>query len=210
LIKFFLFFIMMLFPTIAWAEEPLLDQPRWSFELKTGIFDPSIKNWSTYYGKKDIPEYAVSMAYSFKPQIEVGAGVGLFMAEGSGFEVFHGTAAGRVTYDLFPLELFVTLRGVVAEDQLLVPYIGAGLSRMYYHEKVQGGQTVSGFADGYLARGGVEISLNEIDPYAANGMYDYYGVFRTAFFIEAEYTHAIVSSIDIGGIAYMGGLRFEF
>jgi len=212
LIKTALFIILLIVPTVALAEEPLLDQSRWSLELKGGIFKPSIKDWSTYYGKKDIPEYAVSLAYILLPQIEVGAGAGLFMAKGSGYEFFHGDLSGSVTYDLFPLEVFGTLRGVLSDDQWLVPYIGVGWTRMYYYERVQGGQAFHGFADGYLARGGLEISLNKLDPYAANGMYEDYGVLRTAFFLEAEYTHAVVGSgsIDIGGTAYMGGLRFEF
>lgn len=212
MIKIVLSFILLIIPTTALAEEPLLDQPRWSLELKGGIFEPSIKDWSSYYGKKDMPQYAVALAYRLLPQIEIGAGAGLMMTKGSGREVFHGDPSGSVNYDLFPLEVFGTLRGVVADDQWLVPYVGIGWTRMYYYEKVKGGQAIHGFGDGYLARVGLEISLNRLDPSAANGMYEDYGVYRTALFLETEYTHAVVSSgsINIGGTAYMVGLRFEF
>jgi len=212
LIKIFLSFILLIIPTAALAEEPLLEHPRWALELKGGIFEPSVKDWSTYYGKKDMPVYAISLAYSLLPQIEIGAGIGLMTAKGSGREFYHGNPSGEVDYDLLPLELFGSLRGVITDDQWLIPYIGFGWTRMYYYQKVHGGQEVRGFADGYLARLGLEISLNKLDPSAATGMYRDYGVFRTALFVEAEYTHAVVGSesIDIGGTAYMGGLRFEF
>jgi hypothetical protein len=41
---------------------------------------------------------------------------------------------GEVDYDLYPVNVFVLVRGVINENQWLVPYIGGGWTRMYYHE----------------------------------------------------------------------------
>ena len=71
---------------------------------------------------------------------------------------------------------------------------------------------MSGHADGYHIRGGLQLSLDIFDPRAANLMFLSYGVHHTFVFVEAEYTRAVVSSVstDLGGTAYLGGLLFEF
>jgi hypothetical protein len=81
---------------------------------------------------------------------------------------------------------------------------------MYYREKVEGQDTVSGSANGYHARGGLQLLLDGLDQSAANGMYMDYGIFHTYLFIEAKYTHAVISGIDLGGTSYLAGLLFEF
>ncbi len=210
--KICLLLILLILPTTALAAEPLLDQPRWALEVQGGIFKPALKDWSSYYGRTDIPEYGASLAYRFSSQLELGAGAGWSMAKGSGRELFHGDLSGRATYNLFPLEVFGTLRGVFVDDQLLIPYIGGGWTRVYYRESIQEGGTVRGFADGYHVKLGLEISLNGFDQNATTRMYEDYGVSNTSFFFEAKYTHAVVRAVsaDLGGTAYLGGLLFEF
>lgn len=157
-------------------------------------------------------EYAGSIAYKIRRQVEVGMSVGSAKSRGQAYAPLHNIASGDVTFELFPVHLFVVARGVLNEAQWLVPYAGGGLTRMYYREKIQGQETVRGSADGYHARAGVQLCLDGVDPSGANSMYLDYGVFHTYLFIEAEYTKAKVSStsVDLGGIAYLTGLLFEF
>ena len=124
----------------------------------------------------------------------------------------HGTLSGNVSYDLYPLNVFVLLRGVISERQWLVPYVGGGWTRIFYQDKIQDQNTVHGSADGYHLRGGLQLLLDGIDRDAANSLSMDYGVYHTYFFVEAERTKAKIktASVDLGGTAYLMGLLFEF
>ena len=210
--KFILLLVLLSLPSAASAVETILDQPHWSLELKEGSFAPALDDWAHSYGKRSMPEYAASLAYKFLQQLELGVGVGSIRAKGQAFAGLHDISAGSVTYELHPVSVFAVFRGVVGEDQLLIPYVGGGWTRMNYIETIQDQGTVRGHANGYHIRGGLQLSLNILDQRAGNRIYQDYGIFRTSVFIEAERCSAVVRSvsIDLGGTAYAGGLLFEF
>jgi hypothetical protein len=205
-------------PVVAYGADPLENEPHWSFEVKGGELAPSLANWSQFYGKRSMPEFGVSLAYKLRRQIELGVEGGFAEARGHAYAPIHSeqagspVLAGRVTYDLYPVNVFVLVRGLLNENQWLVPYVGGGFTRMYYQEKVEGQGTTRGSADGYHYRAGLQLLLDGIDRDAANGLYMDYGVYHTYFFVEAEKTSAKVKSVsvDIGGTAYLMGLLFEF
>ena len=196
----------------AYAAEPLPDRPYWSLELKGGTFTPALENWEQYYDKKNMPAYGGTLAYKVLRQLEVGIGAGSARAAGHAYAPIHGITSGTVVYQIYPVDVFILARGVISEDQWLVPYVGGGWTRMYYREKVLDQETVRGSADGYHYRGGLQLLLDGIDKDAANSLYLDYGVYHTYFFVEAERTQAKVksSSLDLGGTAYQIGLLFEF
>ncbi len=208
--KIILLLLLCLVPSIALGADQAEDRPHWSFELKGGLFTPALANWARYYGKRDIPEYALSLAYKVTRQVEVGIEGGMLEAKGQGFAPIHQIATGNVTYDLYPVNAFVLLRGVFNEEQWIVPYAGGGYTKMFYREKVEMQNTVSGSANGYHARGGLQFLLDPLDRSAANNMYIDYGVFHTYLFVEAQYSHAVISGINLGGTSYLAGLLFEF
>lgn len=205
-----LLLILIAAPSLVQAADQTDDQPNWSFEIKGGLFAPSLSNWAQYYGKKDMPEFALAVAYKLQRQIEIGVEGGFLEARGLASAPIHQTLTGRATYDLYPVNAFVLFRGVFDENQWLVPYAGGGYTKMYYREKVEGQDTVSGSANGYHARGGLQLLLDGLDQSAANGMYMDYGIFHTYLFIEAKYTDAVISGINLGGTSYLAGLLFEF
>ncbi len=199
-------------PSSALAEDPLLEQPHWSLEVKGGSFTPVLENWSQFYGKRSMPEFAGTLAYKLLRQVEFGVGVGTMRAKGQAYAPIHKNYVGNATYELFPVNAFVLLRGILNEDQRLVPYAGGGFTRIYYREKASGEPTARGHADGYIVRGGLQLSLDFIDRNAQNRMYRDYGVYHTYLFVETEHNRAIVKSVstDLGGTAYLVGLLFEF
>jgi hypothetical protein len=148
----------------AQAAEPALERPHWSLELKGGVFIPDIDNWATYYGRRDISEYGGSLAYKITPQIEVGLEGSYIKDKGRGFAPGHGIVTGDVTYELAPLNVFVLVRGVFRDNQVLIPYAGGGWTRMYYREKVQYQGDIKGSTDGYHARAGLQLVLDSMDP----------------------------------------------
>jgi hypothetical protein len=159
-----------------------------------------------------MPLFEGSLAYKLIRQIDVGISVGYAKDKGHALAPGHSSAAGNVTYEIVPVNLFILLRGLVSEDQWVVPYVGGGFTRLYYKEKIEGQDSVSGSVDGYHARGGLQFLLNGLDESAANRMYQDYGVLHTYLFGEVEYTHAVVRSVSVnlGGTAYLIGFLVEF
>jgi hypothetical protein len=210
--KIILLLLALTAPAVAYAEEPVHERPYWSLELKGGTFAPALDDWSRYYGKKDMPEYAGTLAYKVLRQVEIGVGGGSAKDRGQATAPIHGTLSGDVSYKLYPLNVFVLVRGIISENQWVVPYIGGGWTRMYYRQSVEGQGEVRGSADGYHVRGGLQLSLDNIDESAADNLYSEEGVYHTYLFIEAERTKAKVRSlsVDLGGTAYLIGLLFEF
>jgi hypothetical protein len=212
MLKIIMILFALLVPAAAYGEEPLPSRPHWSLELKGGTFAPVLDNWKHYYGNRSMPEYEGTLAYKVMRQVEIGVSAGTARDKGQGYAPVHGTLSGEVTYELYPINVFVLVRGIISEKQWLVPYVGGGWTRMYFREKIQDQGTVHGSADGYHFRGGLQLLLDGIDRSAANSLYMDFGVYHTYFFAEAERTKAKdkAVSVDLGGTAYLMGLLFEF
>ena len=208
--KLILLLLFAVVPILAHAEEPAPSLPSWSFEIKGGYFQPALPNWEQYYGKRYMPEYSMSLAYKIIRQLDVGIEGGYLTSQGSAYAPLHGTMAGSVTYDLYPANVFLLVRGVVNEQQWIVPYVGGGYTKMFYRESIENQSSVKGSANGYHARGGLQFLLDALDPESANDMYQDNGVFHTYLFVEAEYIHAVAASANLGGTGYSAGLLFEF
>jgi len=214
-IAFGLLLISIIMSCSVQAAEQAVERPHWSLELKGGIFIPAIDNWSTYYGRRDISEYGGSLAYKIIRQVEVGLEGSYIQDKGRGFAPLHNVVTGTVTYELAPLNVFVLARGVFRENQVLIPYVGGGWTRVYYREKVQYQEEVRGSTDGYHARAGLQLVLDSMDPRAAGNLSMDYGIYHTSLFFEARYIRAMITdlggtSVDLGGTSVLGGLLFEF
>jgi hypothetical protein len=208
----FLLLGMLVIPVSVFAENPLLDPPHWSFEAKGGVYAPSLPGWSQYYGKRDMPEFAASLAYKLIRQLDIGVEAGRTAARGKAFAPLHNITTGDVDLELYPVNVFVLFRGVMDEEQWLIPYLGGGWSKVLYTERIEGQDSVKGSAEGYHVRGGIQLLLDGADRGAANNLYKEYGIYHTYFFIEAEKVRAIVksASVNLGGVGYRAGLLFEF
>ncbi len=214
--KIFLYLlVILLFPCAIVNAETVLDRPHWSFELKGGLFVPSFDTWSSFYGRRDTSQYGGSLAYKILKQVEVGIEGSSISDKGHGIGLLHETSAGKVTIDLYPLNVFVLFRGEFGNDQWLIPYAGGGWTRIYYKEEIEHQGTARGSVNGYHARAGIQLLLDGLDSDAANRMFLDYGVFHTYFFIEGQYTRAMADtvsqgSVNLGGKSWLGGLLFEF
>lgn len=205
-------FAVLLMPHTVLAAEPLPDQPRWSMEVKGGSFYPDIDDWETYYGKDYTYHIAGTLAYKLFRQFEIGVEGGYIKDKGQGYAPLHDIFTGNVTYELFPLQLFLLFRAVFNEEQWLVPYVGGGWTRMYYREEVELQGTAKGSTDGYHARAGLQFLIDGLDVDASNNLYRDYGIRHTYFFLEAQYITAVIGTpeIDLGGTSFLAGLLFEY
>ncbi len=210
--KLLMLLLVFFVPAVVHAADPLFENPHWSLEVKGGTFTPVLTDWAQYYDKRSMPAFEGSLAYKLIRQIDIGISGGYAQQKGHAFAPGHAASAGAVTYRVAPVNLFILLRGLVSENQWVVPYAGGGFTRLYYQEKIEGQDTVNGTVDGYHVRGGLQFLMNVLDENAANRMYLDYGIHHTYLFAEAEYTHAVVRSVSVnlGGTAYLMGFLFEF
>jgi hypothetical protein len=203
-------------PAGAQAAEVRPDRPHWSLELKGGAWFPDAKGWSTYYGNSYTGEYGGALAYKLHRLVEVGMGATYSRAEGTGQLVGHGGAlAGNVRLEEVPLDLYVLGRALFQEDQLVVPYLSAGYTRLFYRERIKGGDTVEGSVNGYHARGGIQLLMDGLEADAARSLYLDWGVHHTYFFVEGKYLRADADtltggSVNLGGTSALAGFLFEF
>lgn len=208
--KLFLLFILAAFPMVGFSQTND-EKPHWSFEFKGGDFKPTLEDWSDFYGKDKMRQFNVSLAYKLLRQVEVGMDVGYRRDKGEGRLEISGKSGGDVVYENYPVGLFVVLRGVFNENQWLVPYIGAGLNRVYYKTEIKNQESVSGKMNGYTARAGVQLLLDVFDKSAAHNAKTEYGWNNTYLVLEVQKSKVKESSDwDIGGKFYSAGLLFEF
>lgn len=207
------------------ATTPVVAEPRWSLEIKGGNFIPDIPNWAAYYDKRSTTQYSGSLAYKITPLIEAGIELGRSHDEGralgpghtadAGFPAF----AGAATHDIFPLNVFVLMRGIVSEDQWVIPYVAGGLTRIYYRDEIKYQPTARGYADGYHGRAGLQFMLDGIDEDTSKLLSANLGIKHFYLFIEAERTRAMIDteatatspsrSVNLGGTSWLLGFRFE-
>ena len=210
--------MLLVIPVVVAAAEPAELTPHWSVEVKGGYFYPDIENWKTVYGDDKTWHYAGSLAYKLIRQMEIGVEAGYIKDRGVGYAPLNSAKAGypiyagKMTYELAPLNVFVLIRGVFSENQWLVPYAGGGWTRIYYREEIEGQATVRGSVNGYHGRAGLQFLLDEIDSRAAHNLYTDFGIHHTYFFGEIQVTHATVGTpeVNLGGTSYLMGFLFEF
>ncbi|HEY5514447.1 MAG TPA: MXAN_2562 family outer membrane beta-barrel protein [Geomonas sp.] len=217
--KFTLTLLLIIVPSLALGAETRSDRPHWSLELKGGAFFPGTANWSKFYDSSYLGEYGGALSYKVFRQVELGLEGSYLSATGKGQQPIHGgdrpVQDSEVTYELFPLNVFVLARGVFREEQWLVPYAAAGWTRMFYRQEVKGGETTRGSVNGYHARAGVQLLLDGLEPESSRNLYLDYGMHHTYLFLEAKYLRARVDtvttgSVNIGGTSCLGGFLWEF
>ena len=90
------------------TEEPVKPKaPKWSLELKAGLFEPEIDNWEQFYGDDKTIHVAGAVAYKVVQQFEIGVEGGWIRDKGKGLLTANGSIGGEVEYTLFPLNFFV-------------------------------------------------------------------------------------------------------
>ncbi len=202
-------FLLLLIPLAGPAAEEQ-KPPRWSLELKGGNFFPDEDAWEPYYGDDKTGQFGIGLAWKFVRQVEIGIDAAYIKDEGKGLAPQQNQLSGDVTLELYPLQLSIVARGVFREDQWLVPYVGGGVTRIYYEQDIRHQEKRRGSATGSHLRAGVQLLLDNIDRGTAWGFYDNFGVNNTYLFIEAQRSSVEVKSIELGGTSYQIGLLFEF
>lgn len=203
-------------PGLIPASAAAVDEP-WSIGLAAGYFMPATEDWEQNYEQRGDWIPSLSAGYALTARLSVAAEIAYFRADGQ--------ARGAITGEPSPIEdqqltLIPTTVGLqylfrYESPQLFVPFVGAGYRRVTYRSQVGDRETVSGGANGWVGRGGVDVLLNALDPSSAAGLREDVGVARSYFRLEAQWAQVEApgtggSDVDLGGLTYLAGLRFEF
>ena len=182
----------------------------WFGALKGGVFEPDLEDYATFYGDDRTNFFALAFGYQFRPWLELGAELGGMRDSGVGLQPGNGELGGSVEYALVPAHLYVNFIGKRTDEQLLVPFVGAGLTSAYYRQEIANQETREGRTDlGYNARAGVRLLLDRLDPGSAYKLSPDGGL-QTYLTFEVQWLSAEVDGIDLGGLTYLLGVRFEW
>jgi len=190
------------------------NRPHWSAEVKFGQFRPDLDEWDTFYNKDYMWQYGAALAYKVIRQLDIGLEASYMSQSGKGILPLNNQVGGDVDYTLIPVSAFVTLRAVFSESQIIVPYVGGGVTRMYYEQDVDGGKTSKGNTDGSYYKAGVQFLLDRVDTTGASILKRDFGIYNTYLFFEFANTTAEIDDVngdevDLGGKSYFLGLLFE-
>ncbi len=197
------------------GQAAAVDDP-WTVGLDAGYFMPATEGWEENYDQRGGWVPNLSARYALSTGLSVAAEISYFSAS----SLARGAITGELSIEDQQLTLVPTTVGLeyrlrIDSDQLVVPFVGIGYRHVSYRLEVGDNETVSGGANGWVGWGGFDVSLNDLDPSAASGLSEDYGVGRTYFRLEAQWAKAEApgtdgADIDLGGITYLAGLRFEF
>ncbi len=192
-------------PIVAQESETAITSPRWMLELKAGRFEPDLDGYQRFYGNDEARYRSVEFAYRFRRWLEFGGGLAHMRDKGVGLLSISGALGGEVTYTLMPVHAFFNLRGDFNQDQLVVPYIGVGVTRSYYKQKIELQPKRTGTSDlGTIVRVGLQLSLLRLGAESDSQ------IKRSYLFVEAQRFTTEVDDIDLGGDVFLLGFRFEF
>lgn len=192
-----------------WQAGKPASKPHWTFEIKGGDFEPELEDWETFYGDEKTDQLGLALGYKFLRQVELGLAVDYIQDEGVGFLPSSEDLGGEVDHQMYPAHLYVLLRGIFSENQWIVPYIGGGMTRVYYRQKVDNQSSVRGKTDGDHVRAGLQILLDWLDWGNAAG-FEEESVENTYLVVEAVSFSAEVDGIELGGESMQVGFVFEF
>lgn len=188
----------------ATADEPT----PWVGELKGGSFEPDLDDYATFYGDSRTNFFALAFGYQFRPWLELGGQLGGMRDTGVGLQPGNGQLGGSVEYTLVPAHLYVNFIGKRDHEQLFVPFAGAGLTTAWYRQEIATQETREGSTDlGYNARAGVMLLLDRLDSSSALSQNDSLQTYLT---FQVEWFSTEVDGIDLGGLTYLLGVRFEW
>lgn len=197
----------LLVPSIVTAES----SQRY-LSLNGGYVVSEIDGWDKHYDRDGVWAGGIETGLKLTDRLEIGIGFNYSKAEGTSTTPTGRTSIDKTTYEQFPVNLSLSYRLLFSDNQVIVPYIGGGYTHIIYREKIND-QKISGDLAGYHARGGLQILLDYFDPTAATDLDSDWNISNTYLTFEALYSKVDdfgKEEIDLGGLGYFAGLRFEY
>jgi len=187
-------------------------KPHRTLEFFGEVYEPTDEKWETYYGSRNMLAASMSSAFRFFNVFDLGISVSYAKDRGKGVLPLSQLSAGDVTYEVAPVELFLLLRARFSSRQWVVPYAGGGYTRLFYRQTIDDEGYARGSVNGIHARAGVQFLLDPLDQFAANTIYENFGVINSYLVFEGKYTKAEAGNpvTQLGGLSYKAGIMVEY
>lgn len=185
----------------------------WSTEVKGGFWIPQGSTTKTFFDT--CCNMTASVVQGFLYDSKYGAELG------AGYMSQNGTAVGLTTktqaqdrFNLFliPMETNFAFRADFTPNQIIVPYVKAGVNYVYFRQSLRG-KTINGFKTGLQATGGVQILLDFLDPASELDVEEDFGINDIYFTLEGRYNWVNNfggKGLNLSSIVCSFGLLFEY
>ena len=204
-----LFLLFLFFSQPAHAVE--LTEEHWAGEVKGGFYFPTNDNMDRFFGGCCNGFYEFRFGRLIKSQLQIDVGLGFMLEKASALGSITNRPSGeRFTFMILPISNSVTYRFDRLENQVLVPFVGAGVDYMWYRESLSGSST-SGWKFGYHAFGGLQILLEWFDR--VTDFMEGEGVNDVYLTLEGRWTQIDNfggNGLNVSGFSTMMGLYFSF
>ncbi len=117
---------------------------------------------------------------------------------------------------MIPVDVAARYRFNYYDDQVLVPFIGGGFDFYYLRDEMAFAEVdrdEDKWKYGYHGVGGIQILLDYFGSKQARDMKSKWKIENTYLNVEAKYSvvdNFGADDLDLGGVIYTAGLRFEF
>lgn len=183
----------------------------WSTELKVGFWMPTASNTKKFISKCCNIDTMINGGLLYKGRYGLEAGAGFMYVTGKAVGATSGAVSGD-SFDLLmvPMETNAVMRFDFVENQVVVPYVKAGVDYVYFRENVSGDKT-SGLKTGLHGSGGLQFLVEGIDT--DSSLESDYGINDIYFILDAKYgwiNSFGKTGLNLSGMTYSAGLLFEF
>lgn len=184
--------------------------PRWMYSIAGGFTYPDLDDYDVFYGDDRDTSFSISGAYRLRDWLEVGARIGFRNDKGLALAPGGVEVPDAVELTVVPLHVFADFI-LERRDRRFVPYAGVGVGGAWYRQEVVQQADVDGRTDlGALVRAGLRWRFassgsRESASRPRGGPY-----MRSFVLLEAEHFDADADGVELGGMAYHIGVRFEF
>ena len=183
----------------------------WSSEFKVGFWMPQNNVTKKFFNKCCNLVYMVNGGFLYDGKYGIEGGVGFMYENGWALGESTGERSGdRFNFIMVPMETTAVWRMDYSENQIVVPYVKAGVDYVYYRENVKG-ETTQGLKTGLHGAGGLQFSLDFFDSDAS--LENDYGVNNIYFVIEARYNWINSfgkKGLNLSSTIYSAGILVEF
>ena len=203
--------ILILIPSLTLATPT----PKYSFSLWAGSYCANEAPLNKAYTDNTISIPFIEASYKINNCVESSIGIALAY-KFDGYTVDESLKQSidneTIKMAVIPCYLQANYFYQKIQDQLLVPYVGAGLDAWYYKERVAGERSAQGIKSGYHGLIGAKLLLDRIDPKAAPRMKEF-GINNTYLALEMRYNKIDNfgdSALNLSGPIYKVGILVEF
>lgn len=207
---FTLLFFLSVFLSSSSLQAKEINSEHFTLETKVGFWIPTRSEVKNFFDPCCNPIGEVEFGYIYKNKFNVILGTGFTYLSGNAIGITNAQPSGdKFNLMLFPVRLDFAFRFDFLPDQLLVPFLRAGIDSVIFRESSDNG-TIMGNKFGIHGSAGVALLLDKLGETSS----DYEDMINDVYLtFEGRYAHINSFSstgLDLSGFYPYAGLLFQF